>query len=165
MSVRWRLPDLRLPLAVGRLFGVFGPGEAPHRLLPTLMNEPSRKTERVQLSPGAQRRDLSYVDDAVAALVELALCVKGSRSRFVVNIGSRTTRHCAYFCRRWWQILCRRLELLLGFGDIDARPDDVACFAGDPERLLRLLTAEPTYTLTSGIRAAICDSMTIRATT
>jgi len=153
--------DLGLPLVVGRLFGVFGPGEAPHRLLPSLVNS-LQNNERVRLSAGLQRRDALYVDDAVAALIELALCVK-REPQVVVNISSGD----AQTVRAFAEMVADTLQAprsLLGFGDIDTRPDDVACFAGNPQRLFELTGWKPAHTLASGIRAAI-DGMTIRART
>lgn len=51
-----------------RIFGVFGPGEAPHRLLPAIAGKLAGG-QTVDLSPGDQIRDFLYVDDAVAGLI------------------------------------------------------------------------------------------------
>jgi hypothetical protein len=45
-----------IPLAVCRIFGVYSPGEAPHRLLPSLASG-LRGTDRAPLSPGLQKHD------------------------------------------------------------------------------------------------------------
>src|SRR5438270_2056836 len=58
-----------LPVVVLRLFNVFGPGEAPHRLLPSLIHGLSY-SRPVQLSAGSQVRDFVYVDDACAAFID-----------------------------------------------------------------------------------------------
>jgi len=50
-----------------RLFGVVGPGEPVHRLLPYLHNR-LRAGHRVDLTPGQQWRDFLHIDDAVAGL-------------------------------------------------------------------------------------------------
>lgn len=154
--------DLGLPLVVGRLFGVFGPGEAPHRLLPSLVNS-LQNNERVRLSAGLQRRDVLYVGDAVAALVELALCIKYQPQQVAINISSGDAPTVRAFAETVADTLGAPRSLL-GFGDIGTRPDDVACFAGDPQRLFQLTSWKPAHTLASGIRAAI-DGMTIRAKT
>jgi len=67
------IADLRaqVPSVVARAFTVFGPGERPGRLIPTLVA--ARGTaERIPLSSGHQKRDFVYVEDAARALVELA---------------------------------------------------------------------------------------------
>lgn len=144
---------LGLPLAVARLFGVFGPGEAPHRLLPSLVGALS-SNERVHLSPGLQRRDILHVQDAVDALVAVALRIRRDPQQLAVNVCSGD----APTVREFAEAVADAVDAprsLLGFGDIAARPDDVASFAGRSERLYRLTGWKPSHTLASGIRAAI----------
>src|ERR1700722_3985108 len=76
-----------LPLAVGRIFGVFGPGEPPHRLLPALFYALSHR-ERVGLSAGTQKRDLLYIDEVIAAVLDLVEKVEQTGDKVVVNIAS-----------------------------------------------------------------------------
>ena len=65
-SARARLPNL-----VARTFTVFGGGERPGRLVPSLLA--ARATSgRIPLSAGTQRRDFVYVEELARALVELA---------------------------------------------------------------------------------------------
>jgi UDP-glucose 4-epimerase len=60
--------QLALPWVSLRLFGVYGPGEAPHRLIPSLVAD--LRARRVPtLTAGAQQRDWMYVDDVVEALL------------------------------------------------------------------------------------------------
>jgi nucleoside-diphosphate-sugar epimerase len=55
-----------------RLFSVYGPGEDPRRLVPTVVaNLLARRP--VALTPGEQVRDFVYVDDVAEALVDAAL--------------------------------------------------------------------------------------------
>src|SRR3954453_12351880 len=49
-----------IPLAVCRLFGAYGPGEPPHRLLPSLLSA-LRGSNRVPLTHGLQKRDFLFV--------------------------------------------------------------------------------------------------------
>src|SRR5262249_48614128 len=60
-----------LSLACARLFGVFGPGEAAHRLFPNLVRRLSAQ-QRVPLTSGDQARDVLYVDDVTSALIAIA---------------------------------------------------------------------------------------------
>lgn len=57
----------QLDIRVARLFGVFGPGEAPTRLLPMLIARLNRGVA-VQLTDGMQQRDFIHVDDVCALL-------------------------------------------------------------------------------------------------
>ena len=56
-----------------RLFGVFGIGEAPHRVVPYLIAN-LRGNQPVDLTPGKQIRDWLYIDDVVDALLAAAAC-------------------------------------------------------------------------------------------
>ena len=54
--------DAGVPFRLLRLFNVYGAGEAPHRLLPSLVNG-LREDRRVPLSAGTQIRDFVHVRD------------------------------------------------------------------------------------------------------
>jgi nucleoside-diphosphate-sugar epimerase len=55
------------PVVVVRIFGAYGPREAPYRLVPYVMECCLRRVSP-RLSAGRQRRDFIYVDDVVALL-------------------------------------------------------------------------------------------------
>jgi nucleoside-diphosphate-sugar epimerase len=55
-----------------RLATVYGPGEHPGRLLPSLL-EAAAGTEPICLSEGFQKRDFTYVEDVAEALIRLAV--------------------------------------------------------------------------------------------
>lgn len=57
---------------VARLFTVYGPGERPGRLLPSLIEAARMQTE-VDLSEGTQRRDFTYVEDVAEGLMRLGI--------------------------------------------------------------------------------------------
>ena len=61
-----------------RLFAVYGPGEAAHRL-PSHVIRGLAKAGPVQLSHGQQQRDLLYIGDAVAALIRAAEIAEDGR--------------------------------------------------------------------------------------
>ncbi len=60
--------DLGVPIVTLRLFGVYGVGEGPERLLPYLI-ESLRNDAKVDLTAGEQVRDLLYIDDVTAAFL------------------------------------------------------------------------------------------------
>jgi nucleoside-diphosphate-sugar epimerase len=58
-------------VCVARLFTVYGPGEHEGRLLPSIVRS-AKSGEALRLSGGTQRRDFAYVEEAAAALLQLA---------------------------------------------------------------------------------------------
>ena len=83
--------SLGLPFQWVRLFGVFGPGEAPHRLLPYVHDRLSRG-ERVDLTAGLQWRDLLYVEDAAKGLLRAAeIALEGRLGPFNLCTGEPVT--------------------------------------------------------------------------
>jgi nucleoside-diphosphate-sugar epimerase len=62
---------LSTPFITLRLFGVYGKGERPHRLIPYTMDR-LKKNEPVDLTAGEQVRDLLYIDDVIDAFVTAA---------------------------------------------------------------------------------------------
>lgn len=142
-----------LPLVVGRIFGVYGPGEAPHRLLPSLARN-LRSNQRVPLSAGRQTRDFLHVEDVLHAVRTLTEAAEAGQIRAVVNIATGTPHSVRSFAEIVAEEVGAPLSLL-GFGDIATRPDETMCFSGTPARLIELTGWTPTYDLRSGIRASI----------
>lgn len=75
-------------LAWGRVFHLFGPGEPPGRLVPTVARA-ALAGERAQLSAGTQRRDFLYVDDVAAALVATLLSDVEGAVNIASGVGTR----------------------------------------------------------------------------
>tara|TARA_R110002020_G_scaffold15555_18_gene55280 strand:+ start:1327 stop:2283 length:957 start_codon:yes stop_codon:yes gene_type:complete len=145
--------SLGAPLAVARLFGVFGSGEAPHRLLPSLVRDLSAG-RRVPLSDGAQVRDVLSVSAVVDALMRLADTLEADQGQHIVNLSSGHPATVRAFAEMTADAIGAR-RALLGFGDIPRRPDEVACFAGDPARLLALTDWRPYEHLSTAIEEAV----------
>lgn len=72
-------------VAIARLFGVYGPGEAPRRLFPSLVGALSRG-ENIELSDGLQCRDFIHVDDVCASLCAIAAVAPSDDA--VLNLGT-----------------------------------------------------------------------------
>jgi nucleoside-diphosphate-sugar epimerase len=110
-----------------RLFGVYGPGEAPHRLLPSIA---SRLTHDLpaELSPGDQVRDLLYIDDVVDGLIR---AVDAARNGAVgpFNLCSGQAVSVRIFALAIADALGRPRELLK-FGAIARRQDEAMWVVG-----------------------------------
>ncbi len=139
-------------LAVARLFGVFGAGEAPHRLLPSLVRHLGRG-ERVPLSAGTQRRDVLPVANVIEAILAIAEYLSAYPGQLVVNVASGQT----ITVRAFAEIVARAVNAStrsLGFGDLSLRPDEPTFFAGDPARLIALTPWRPYKDVEESIRLA-----------
>jgi UDP-glucose 4-epimerase len=120
--------SLGLPFQWVRLFGVFGPGEAPHRLLPYLHERLSRG-ERVDLTSGLQWRDLLHVEDAAKGLLRAAeIALEGRLGPFNLCTGEPVT------VRAMAEEVARQMGApadLLDFGARAHRADEQMWMVGD----------------------------------
>lgn len=138
----------RMSGAWGRIFFVFGPGEAPQRLLASsvaamLRGEPARCTD------GLQVRDFMHVEDVAAAFVALLDgSVEGS-----VNIASGkgvTVRDVVLAAAD-----CLGTRDLVRLGELARAADEPASLVADVARLEREVRFSPRYDLRSGIAHAV----------
>jgi nucleoside-diphosphate-sugar epimerase len=138
-----------------RLFKVYGAGEAPHRLLPSLIAS-LRQGRRVALSAGTQVLDFVYVKDAVDACVradaDMAAPTRPASATWNVCTGKGHSVRA--FASTVAQVLGAPNELL-GFGEIPMRPDDEPWLVGSPERMHAETGWRTGYDLDTGIRDAV----------
>jgi GDP-4-dehydro-6-deoxy-D-mannose reductase len=126
--------SLGLPCAVLRFFNVFGAGEAPHRLLPSLFRS-LREDNPVDLSPGTQVRDFIHVDDVCHAVTEvLGALVSGRLIPGAYNVATATGHSVRDFAEAVADAMGRD-RALLRFGALPMRPDDRPSIIGDVSRL------------------------------
>lgn len=113
----------RVPNVVARAYTVFGGGERPGRLVPSLLAARA-STGRIPLSAGTQQRDWLYVEELARALVELALvdaaAVRARRYPFdapCLNVASGVLTSVRDFVRAFAAEFALAPERL-GFGDL-----------------------------------------------
>jgi UDP-glucose 4-epimerase len=135
-----------------RLFNVYGEGEAPHRLLPHLVDRLSRG-EPADLTSGTQARDFVHVSDAVEAMVRLATAPHiPLHDSYNVCTGSGTTVR--RFAREVAEALGAASDLLR-FGTLPQRTDEPPAIIGDPERLARITGWRAALTVPEGIARSL----------
>ena len=116
-----------------RLFNAYGPGEGPHRLLPSLASRLS-ENERVALSPGDQVRDFVFVDDVAESLLKACARVDqvdAAAGTYNLSTGSGST------VRSFAEHVAEALKkdpALLDFGAIPKRPHEQMLVVGDARR-------------------------------
>ncbi len=137
-----------LSAAWGRVFFVYGPGEAPRRLVPAviralLAGEPARTTH------GEQLRDYLFAPDlgeAMAALVD-------ARTTGAINLASGTSIPLRALVEEAARQLGR--EELIELGAVEAHPDEAPEVSADVTRLLAEVAWQPRTSLTDGIARSI----------
>jgi len=143
---------LNVPFVTLRLFGVFGPHEAPDRLIPYLIAR-LRRDETVDLTPGEQIRDLLYEDDVAEAFIAAADAI-GMKSGEAYNVCcGRPTR-----IREVGQAVADELgkpRHLLHWGERQYRADEPLWLVGDNRRFTATTSWSPRVSVEEGIRRMI----------
>ena len=144
--------EIGVKLRVLRLFNVYGPGEAKHRLLPNLVAGLSAN-HRVALSEGSQMRDFVYVGDVVEALLAAAGPMK-DHAAGIFNVATGQGHSVREFATMTANLLGGS-EKLLAFGDVPMRPDEIEWLVGDSAKLRASAGWWPRHDLASGIAASL----------
>ena len=140
--------ETTLSAAWGRIFFVFGPHEAPDRLVAYVIQSLLQKTP-ARCSHGDQVRDFLYVQDVANAFVSLVeSAVSGP-----VNIASGRPTVLRDVIGKIGELLHR--PDLIQLGTLPAREDEPALLVADVGRLTKEVGWAPQYDLTSGLERTI----------
>ncbi len=151
---------LGIPFLSLRLFGVYGPHEAPQRLVPYLLERLLNK-QPVDLTPGEQVRDFLFEDDAVEAFIAAASVerlalhqaynVCSSQPVSIRQIGGEIAD--ALHCPRH----------LLHWGERDYRADEPMWLVGDNRRFVDATGWHPAISLEDGLGRMILSTQGMSA--
>jgi len=137
-----------LSTAWGRIFYVYGPHEAPERLVPAVIRELLEK-KRARCTHGRQVRDFLHVADLAEAFVALL----DSEIQGVVNIGSGEPVTVRTIASAIAKLIGGATEVELGA--IEAAPGDPPMVVADIGRLRDRVGWTPRWALERGL----CDSI------
>lgn len=140
-----------LPAVTARAFTVYGPGEHPGRLLPSVLAA-ARSGNPVRLTSGEQRRDFTFVGDVAEGLLRLGALTSAAPA--VVNLATGTLTSVREFAECAARLVGLRPAQLL-FGALAARPNEVRHGLVDVGLLHTTLHWIPGYSLCEGIQATI----------
>ncbi len=147
--------ERRLSFVNLRLFGVFGIGEAPHRIVPYLIAN-LRGNQPVDLTPGKQIRDWLYIDDVVEALLAAAACAHvGDTDTF--NICSGHGISVRELAEQVAGAMTKPSDLLR-FGARCYRNDEPMWIVGDNRRFLETTGWQPRISIAEGIRRMVAEA-------
>ncbi|MGE0547027.1 MAG: NAD-dependent epimerase/dehydratase family protein [Kofleriaceae bacterium] len=137
-----------------RLGVVYGPGQAPHMLVPQVVRA-LQLGERVPLTHGNQTRDFVFVEDVARAAVD-ALSIR-EPSPGVINVGTGRETTVRELCLQLARAIGAREELL-GFGELATRADEPGRYVLDVERAATVLGWQPQTPLAVGLERTIRDA-------
>lgn len=137
-----------------RLFGVYGPGEAPHRMIPYLVRTLARG-EVPELTAGAQVRDWIYVDDVVEALLLAATAPRVAATWNVCSGRGVAVRDVA----RAVGAVMGREDAQLGLGRRPYRADEAMWVVGSPARLQADTGFLARTSLEEGVRRTVASCL------
>ena len=113
------LEELGGATVTARLFTVYGPGERPGRLLPSLLAL-ERSTDRLPVTAGTQRRDFTFLGDVVEGMLRLGVAPPGDRT---VNLATGSLTTVREFIETALDVLGIP-EGRIGWDEIDTRPEE-----------------------------------------
>lgn len=139
-----------LDVTTVRPFAVFGPYEAPYRLLPYAITQALRG-HSIRISSGHQTRDYVHVDDVVEGIVRACLVPEASASTFNLCTGIETSVLDAV-------ATVRRLSnanVPIETGVVTPLAGDMLRTTGDPARARELLLWTPMASLAARLEQTI----------
>ena len=145
----------QIPFVTLRLFGVFGPHEAPDRVVPYLIRK-LRNNEAVDLTPGEQVRDFLYEQDVAEAFVAAAES-SALKDGEVYNVCSGQPSR----VRDMGEAVAHALgkpRQLLHWGERPYRADEPMWLVGDNRRFRAATSWQPRISVEEGIRRMIAAS-------
>ena len=132
-----------------RIFSVYGPGDAPAHMLPTLISS-LLKQQRPSLTAGEQQWDYLYVDDAIAAIAQAAQTPALSG---IFNVASGAAVSLRAVVEQVRDLIDPSLPL--GFGDVPYGPDQVMHLEGNNAHLRAATGWQPQVSLADGLRRTV----------
>jgi nucleoside-diphosphate-sugar epimerase len=144
--------DTGLTTAHLRLFSVYGPGEDPRRLVPSVVDALAAGRP-IDLTPGAQARDFVFVEDVAAALLDAAFAPT-LQDGVVLNVGSgvqTSVRDLALLAAE----VAGADPALLRFGARPYRDGERFAWRAATDRAARVLGWRATTSLRDGLAAML----------
>jgi nucleoside-diphosphate-sugar epimerase len=123
-----------------RLFSVYGPKEAENWLIPSVINN-ILKNHQMALTRCEQRYDYLYVSDFAEAIVKV---IASNASSGVFNLSSNTSIRLFDFI----EMIRKKIkpDLLLNYGALEYRPNQVMYMEGNAERFMKTFDFQiPTF--------------------
>ena len=135
-----------------RLFAVYGPGESPERLLPSLIKT-ARTEKSILLTTGLHERDFVYVEDVAEGLLRLG-AARTRRRGEIVNLATGKLTSIREFTETAADVVGISSDNLK-FGALPTRPEEMAHKPVAINRLRELTDWQPITTICEGVRKTV----------
>ena len=132
-----------------RIFSTYGPGDNPHWLIPSLINQ-MLDGRRPQTTLGEQLWDWLFIDDIAAAVVAVATTPVADG---VFNLGSGQPLPVRRITEKIRDLVSPSMELV--FGEIAYRSDQVWHMEANIERIQKLTPWTPRVAIDAGLAATV----------
>lgn len=132
-----------------RIFSVYGPGDLPIHMLPTLINGLLER-QRPALTAGGQQWDYLYIDDVVDAIARSATAPGLSG---VFNLASGRVANLRSIIERVRDLIDPSLPV--GLGDLPYSHDQVMHLEGNIARIREAIGWEPRTSLEDGLQKTV----------
>ena len=140
----------QVPVVGVRPFQVYGPGEAPNRLIPSVILSALQGRE-VQATEGRQVRDFIFVEDVVAGMIRAAACPKARGQMF--DLGTGTGIEVRAVIEQLMELLGHPVPV--AYGALPYRAGEIWHLVADPRAAKQRLGWTPRVTLSEGLRRTI----------
>ncbi|MFA5935791.1 MAG: NAD-dependent epimerase/dehydratase family protein [Patescibacteria group bacterium] len=144
----WALRTKRA-VTILRFFNVYGAGESPHRLGPSVFKAFSAG-RAPELSNPDQERDFVFIDDVLEALLG---AVDLEEHGLILNVGSGVRTTLAAYVTEMREAM--QVDIPSQWGNAEPRPWDVPSMQADVSRIKEKLGWTPHTSLSEGVRKAI----------
>jgi len=134
-----------------RLFAVYGPGESPNRLLPSLFRT-AKTGESLELTAGLHQRDFVYVEDVAEGLLRLGMTTAPLGS--VVNLATGRLTTIREFAETAADVLGMDRNRLK-FGALPTREEEMAHMPVSTRKLAELSGWVPQTDIASGVQKTL----------
>ena len=138
------------PICTFRLFSVYGPYEAPTRLIPTLVAR-CMSGEEIDMVTADTARDFIYVDDVVDAFLQVGQLSLQRGETFNIGTGTQSTMRDVVRAASE----AAGVQAKVNWGRLPRRPWDSDTWVADPSKARQLLRWHATTSLAEGIRKTV----------
>lgn len=135
-----------------RPFGIYGPGEGIHKLVPQLINA-ALNNKKIDMTYGEQIRDYLYIDDLVEAYIKISENNELKQNE-IYNICSGNQIKIKEFS----DIICQItgcIKDIFKLGKVPYRSNEVMYFVGDNKKIVNKIKWKPKVSLEEGISLMI----------